>query len=70
MTTFGNNLRQLLLSKIKDQKIDLTKEQILNIRLTFEKVNGEMRYFIDEEILNKLPTDILNEIEELWISNQ
>jgi cytochrome c oxidase assembly protein Cox11 len=34
--------------------------------LTFEKVDGELRYFIDNDIVNKLTKDDINEIESLW----
>ena len=54
MTKFSNDLRKLLIDKISNHELDLPVEKIKHTLLTFEKVDGELRYFIDNDIVNKL----------------
>jgi hypothetical protein len=68
MARFSNNLRKLLIDKIKNHELDLPVEKIKHTLLTFEKVDGELRYFIDNDIVNKLTKDDIKEIELLWNS--
>ena len=66
---FIRDFHELLLQKIDDKKINLSKEKANNTGLVFSEVNGQIRYFIDNEILNELSEDIVAEIENLWNSN-
>ena len=71
LTTFSNNLKQLLLQKKKDGKIsNLSKNEILSLSPLINETSGEMRYFIDSTILDKLSDDIKNEIEAIWIADK
>lgn len=69
MTKFANDFRQLLVQKIKDKKIDLPIAKVLKPQLVFQEVDGEMRYFIDPEIIDNIPDEIMEEIETLWTSD-
>lgn len=66
---FIRYFHKLLLQKIDDKKINLSKEKANNTRLVFRYVNGQLRYFIDKEILDELSEDVVNELENLWNSN-
>lgn len=66
MSNFANDFRQFLVQKIKDKKIDLPIEKVLKTQLVFQEVEGEMRYFIDPEIIDNIPDEIIEEIETLW----
>jgi hypothetical protein len=68
MATFSNNLRKLLTDKVSKHELDLPVEKIKHTLLTFEEVGGELRYFIDNDIVNKLTKDDIKEIESLWNS--
>ena len=66
MTKFSNDLRKLLIDKVSNHELDLPVENIKHTLLTFEEVDGVLRYFIDNDIVNKLTKDDINEIESLW----
>ncbi|MGD0756287.1 MAG: hypothetical protein ABR927_14640 [Bacteroidales bacterium] len=68
MTRFSNNLRKLLIDKVSNHELDLPVEKIKRTLLTFGKVVDELRYFIDNDIVNKLTKDDIKEIESLWNS--
>ena len=38
------------------------------MKLTYQEVDGEMRYFIDDSLLKEIPDEIMEEVEALWIS--
>jgi len=66
MESFGNELRKLLLEKIKLKKVNLSEARIRNLKLVYQEVDGNMRYFLDQGIIDELSTEDRNEIEELW----
>jgi len=71
LITFSDNLKQLLLQKKKDGKIsNLSKNEILSLSPLISEIDGEMRYFIDIPIMDKLSDDIKNEIEAIWIADK
>lgn len=68
LTAFTYNLIQLLLKEKKNGKLsDLSQDDIYNISPLCDEIDGELRYYIDKSINDKLDEDIINEIEALWI---
>lgn len=63
---FSKEIRKFLLEKRKEKKLDLTESEILNTRLSFQEIDGELRYFIDENIVNILPKELIDKIEAIW----
>jgi hypothetical protein len=69
-TKFIKEVKKLLLDKIEKKELDVSAKRIMSSNIfVFEKVNGKYRYFIDQDIVDKFPSELTKQIESIWILN-
>lgn len=68
LSRFSREMRSLIIEKINNKEINLPTKIVEALPNRYDDVNGELRYFINADIFDKIPDSILDEIEVLWVS--
>jgi hypothetical protein len=71
MKPFINDVKNLLLEKIEDKELDILSSRIMSTGIfSFDYEQGELRYYIEEDIVDKLSPELIKQINSIWILNK